>query len=63
VTVTAAAHCIGYCDWTAVGTMADVDRAAERHTRQAKHPTATMAQPAPKTTAATRAAAAQEGTT
>jgi hypothetical protein len=41
VTVTMTAHC-QRCDWTAgPGTMADVDRAADKHTRTTGHPTAT----------------------
>ncbi len=44
-TVTASAHCLR-CDWTAgPGTMAEVDKAAERHTKSG-HPTATAARPA-----------------
>jgi len=47
--VTARAHCIGSCGWTAgPGAWAAVDRAAERHVRGG-HATATVA--APKTTA------------
>lgn len=46
VTVACTAHCIGRCDWTAAGDWPDVDRAAERHTRSAGHPTGTEARPA-----------------
>lgn len=44
--MTATAHCQG-CDWTTSGQLADVDRAAEKHTRKG-HPTATIATPARK---------------
>jgi hypothetical protein len=43
VTVTVTAHCIGRCAWTVSGAWADTDRAADRHTRTAGHPTATVA--------------------
>jgi hypothetical protein len=44
ITVTATASC-PICDWTAgPGEWADVDRAAERHTRTG-HPTITSAKP------------------
>ncbi len=48
ITVTVTAHCIGReCEWTAgPGGQADVDRAAEKHTRTTRHPTATLARPA-----------------
>jgi hypothetical protein len=50
ITVTASAHCIGSCDWSAgPGTQAEVDEAAEVHTRKAGHPTATVATPATTT--------------
>lgn len=40
----AGAHCIGRCDWTAgPGPAADVDRAAEKHTKTTGHPTSTLA--------------------
>jgi hypothetical protein len=48
-TITAAAHC-QRCDWTASGTMADVDRAADKHTRTTRHPTATIGEPSPERT-------------
>jgi hypothetical protein len=42
--MTATARCHG-CDWTAgPGPAADIDRAAQKHTRQG-HPTATCATP------------------
>jgi hypothetical protein len=41
MTVTASAHCIGRCEWTASGSMAEVDKQAEKHTRTTRHPTAT----------------------
>jgi hypothetical protein len=44
VALTASAHCLR-CDWTATGTMAAADKAAEKHTAIG-HPTATMATPA-----------------
>ena len=48
ITVVAVAHCVGRCEWTAgPGEWAATDRAAEQHTRQAKHPTATMGRPSP----------------
>jgi hypothetical protein len=44
ITLTATARCLR-CDWTAgPATMADADRAAEKHTRRG-HPTLTMAEP------------------
>lgn len=45
--VTAAARCLKPgCDWAPPeGTPADVDRAAERHTVNDKHPTATVMRP------------------
>jgi len=44
VRLTATARCLR-CDWTAPpGTMADADKAAEKHT-SAGHPTITMATP------------------
>jgi hypothetical protein len=46
ITLTAAAHCIGRCDWSASGSMAEADKAAERHTKATGHPTATVAVPA-----------------
>jgi hypothetical protein len=47
LTLVATAHCLGAgCDWAAAGDWPDVDKAAERHTRQASHPTGTMARPA-----------------
>jgi hypothetical protein len=46
VPLTATARCL-CCDWTAgPATMADADKAAEKHT-SAGHPTVTMAEPAP----------------
>ncbi len=45
ITVTAAAHCLR-CEWTAAGSMAEVDKQAERHTKTARHPTVTLAVPA-----------------
>ena len=42
ITVTASAHCLR-CDWSVSGEWAATDRAAERHTRTAKHPTGVMA--------------------
>ena len=41
ITLTASALCLR-CEWTAEGTMADVDKAAEKHTKGG-HPTITMA--------------------
>ena len=46
ITLAASAHCIGRCDWSASGSMAEVDRQADKHTRTTKHPTATLARPA-----------------
>lgn len=44
--LTATARCL-HCDWaTGPATMADADKAAEKHT-SAGHPTVTMAEPAP----------------
>jgi hypothetical protein len=44
--ITVTAHCIGRCEWTAgPGDWADVDKAAEAHTRTTRHPTATEARP------------------
>jgi hypothetical protein len=44
ITLTAVAHCLAReCEWTAAGSMAEVDKASDRHTRQAKHATATVA--------------------
>jgi hypothetical protein len=43
--MTASAHCIGRCDWTTTGTPADVDKAADQHTRKTGHPTVTEATP------------------
>jgi hypothetical protein len=40
--VIAIAHCISRCDWTAAGTPADTDRAADKHTLKTGHPTATI---------------------
>jgi hypothetical protein len=55
ITVTATAHCIGRCEWTAgPGDWAATDRAAEAHTRKACHPTATEATPANTTTGGQR---------
>lgn len=34
------------CDWVPEGTPAAVDRAADKHTRAEKHPTATVTEPA-----------------
>jgi hypothetical protein len=49
ITVTATAHCLGAgCDWTAAGSWPDVDKAAERHTKQAGHPTGVTATPKPE---------------
>ena len=48
ITVTASAHCLR-CDWSVSGEWAATDRAAERHTRTAKHPTGVMAVPATTT--------------
>lgn len=45
ITLTATARC-HRCDWTASGDWPAVDRAAEKHTKQAEHPTATKAVPA-----------------
>lgn len=45
ITLTASAHCIGRCDWSASGDWASVDKAADAHTRKTHHPTATMAAP------------------
>jgi hypothetical protein len=42
MTLTAAAHCLHRgCPWTASGSWAEADRAAERHSA-AGHPTATI---------------------
>jgi hypothetical protein len=42
--LTAAAHCIGRCEWTAgPGPAADVDRAAKKHV-SVGHPTAVVAE-------------------
>lgn len=46
ITLTASAHCIGRCDWSASGDQASVDKQAEAHTRKTRHPTATAAVPA-----------------
>jgi hypothetical protein len=46
IALTASAHCIGRCDWSASGDPASVDKAAEKHTRTTRHPTATLARPA-----------------
>ncbi len=46
IRLTATAHCIGRCDWSASGDLASVDRAAEKHTGTTRHPTATLARPA-----------------
>lgn len=46
ITLTATAHCIGRCDWSASGDLGSVDKAAEKHTRTTRHPTATLARPA-----------------
>ena len=45
--LTATAHCIGRCDWTAgPGAAGDVDRAAARHTEKPpKHPSVVIAEP------------------
>ena len=48
-TLTASAHCIGRCEWTAAGSMAEADKQAEKHTRTTRHPTATLATPATTT--------------
>ena len=48
--MTGTAHCIGRCDWTATGPAADVDKAADKHTRTTSPPTATIATPAAKGT-------------
>lgn len=40
--MTATAHC-QRCDWTAVGTWIDTDKAAEKHTKTTRHPTVTVA--------------------
>lgn len=46
VTLTATAHCLSGCGWTAgPGPAAEVDRAAEKHVRSG-HPTVTAAEPA-----------------
>ena len=43
----ATARCLR-CDWTTgPATMADADRAAEKHTKSTRHATVTMAEPAP----------------
>jgi hypothetical protein len=42
--VTGAAHC-QCCDWTAAGTPADTDKAAEQHTRKTGHAAATATTP------------------
>ena len=46
--LTTTAHCIRDCGWTAgPGPMAEVDKAAARHTEKPpKHATATVAEPA-----------------
>jgi hypothetical protein len=44
IALTATAHCLR-CDWSAAGSMAEVDKQAERHTKTG-HPTATLAAPA-----------------
>ena len=49
-TMTATAHC-QRCSWTAAGTWIDADKAAEKHTKTTRHPTATIATPAAKGTA------------
>lgn len=45
--LTATAHCIRGCDWTAgPGPAAEVDKAAARHSEKPpKHPTATVTEP------------------
>ena len=43
--MTGTAHCVGRCGWTAEGTWAGADKAAETHTRKTGHPTATVATP------------------
>ena len=45
--LTATAHCIGSCEWTAgPGSAREVDKAAENHsTKPPEHPTATVAEP------------------
>lgn len=64
ITVIASAQC-AVCPWSAgPGDWPEVDKAAEKHTKAEKHPTCTHAGPAsPQTSAASPAAAAQEGTT
>jgi hypothetical protein len=43
--LTATARCVIGCDWTAAGTAAEVDKAAETHTvKLPKHPTAVVAE-------------------
>jgi hypothetical protein len=50
ITVTASARCLcPGCGWIAAGTMAAVDRAADKHTRTTGHPTATIATPGRRT--------------
>jgi hypothetical protein len=44
ITLTATAHC-QRCEWTAAGSMAEVDKQAEKHTKATGHPTATVAAP------------------
>ena len=46
ITLTASAHCIGRCDWSASGDLASVDKQAEKHTKATGHPTGTAATPA-----------------
>lgn len=46
--MTGTAHCIRRCEWTARGTWAAADKAAEAHTRKTGHPTATIAEPTGK---------------
>jgi hypothetical protein len=47
ITVIVSAHCLhSGCGWTTSGDWASVDPAAERHTKQTKHATATTAAPA-----------------
>jgi hypothetical protein len=60
--VTAAAHCVGRCDWAAEGTWEAADRAAGAHTRKTGHPTATVAvPPAGRATGPYRPVRAAEG--
>ena len=42
--VTITAHCLR-CQWTTTGSWADVDKQADKHTKQTKHPTAVVAMP------------------